>query len=333
MEKSASAGDTDLRRFDISSLSPTAQKIIESRIRKSTRDKYSPYWKKFTEFCSNINTKPEEADVEAIVNFFCKLHDDKKSFSVINTAKLAISHHLSFPPYKHLSDHPLLDKFFKGLFNINPPKPKMSFVWDVSIVFKHFNSLESNDKLPDRELSQKLSMLLLLLGAQRVNTIYNFTVDRMVVTDTAATFAPDSVLKHSRKGRKLDTFVYRAYNANKKLCVLDCINEYLNRRASKVKDDTNKLLVTYGKPYKGSSPDTIRRWIKDLFTTCKIFDFSAHSCRSASTSKAAKLGMDMDDIVSKACWKKETTFQRFYNKEIIINKEVDFNVLIEVDNI
>ena len=97
-------------------------------------------------------------------------------------------------------------------------------------MFRHFDSLETNDKLSDKDLSQKLCMLLLLIGGQRVNTIYNFTVDRMIITDVAVSFAPSQVLKHSRKSKKLDTFNNRAYNANKKVCVLDCLTEYIKRR-------------------------------------------------------------------------------------------------------
>ena len=331
MEKTDTTSDTDLNRFENSALSETARKILDSRIRKSTRDKYTVYWKQFKRFCVKFNKKPQEMEVDSIVNFFAELYDREKSFSVINTAKLAISHHLSFPPYKHLSEHPLVDNFFKGLFNLKPPKPKLSFTWDVNRMFTHFNSLETNDKLSDKDLSQKLCMLLLLIGGQRVNTIYNFTVDRMIMTDVAVSFAPGQVLKHSRKGKKLDTFIYRAYNANKKLCVLDCLTEYMRRRTPRVDKSCNSLLITYGKPFRMASADTIRRWIKDLFTTCKIYDFSAHSCRSASTSKAALI-MDIEDVIKKGCWKNARTFLEFYDKEIIVEKEIDFNVMIDLNN-
>ena len=48
-----------------------------------------------------------------------------------------------------------------------------------------------------------------------------------------------------------------------------------------------------------ASSGTIRIWIKDLFTTCKIYDFSAHSCRSVSTLRAAAINMDIEDILKK----------------------------------
>ena len=333
MGKDDTTSGSDIERFEYSPLSQTAKKILNYRIRKSTRDKYDIYWKQFKKVCKDKNKKPQEMEVEEIVNFLAELYDKEKSFSVINTAKLAISHYLTFPPYKHLSEHPLIDNFFKGLFNLKPPEPRISFTWDANKMFKHFNSLQTNDKLSDKDLSQKLCMLLLLIGGQRVNTIHNYTVSRMVITDIAVSFSPQHVLKHSRRGNKLDTFTYRAYNANEKLCTLACLKEYIKRRTHRVNESCDRLLITYGKPFRMASPDTIRRWIKDLFTKCNIYDFSAHSCRSASTSKAATTSINIEDILKKGCWKNEKTFQKFYNKEIIEEKEVDFNVLIDLNNL
>ena len=41
-----------------------------------------------------------------------------KSFSPINTEKIPVSHYLALPCYKQLSEHPLMDDFFNGLFLI-----------------------------------------------------------------------------------------------------------------------------------------------------------------------------------------------------------------------
>ena len=43
-----------------------------------------------------------------------------------------------------------------------------------------------------------------MLGGQRMNTVYFFTVDRMTVTDIGVTFSPNYVLRHSKPGKKLD---------------------------------------------------------------------------------------------------------------------------------
>ena len=48
--------------------------------------------------------------------------------------------------------------------------------------------------------------------------------------------------------------------------------------------------------------------------------YRAHSCWSASTSKARDNGVSITDILKRGCWKSQNTFIKFYSKDII-NKE------------
>ena len=77
-----------------------------------------------------------------------------------------------------------------------------------------------------------------------MDTACFFTVDRMAVTDIGVTFSPNHVFKHSKPGKELDSFHYRAYH-NKKCCVVDCLKEYLKCRSMKVQTDTKALFITY----------------------------------------------------------------------------------------
>ena len=112
-----------------------------------------------------------------------------------------------------------------------------------------------------------------------MNTVYFFTVDRMEVTDIGVTFSPNHVLKHSKPGKKLDSFHYRAYH-NKKLCVVDCLKEYLKRRSTKVQADIKALFITYGKRFRAAAINSVRRWVKDLFIETFILkEYIPHTCR------------------------------------------------------
>ena len=51
-----------------------------------------------------------------------------------------------------------------GIFNLRPPKPKLSFVWNVDILFRYFEQEGDNCLLSDIILTQKPIILLLLLG-------------------------------------------------------------------------------------------------------------------------------------------------------------------------
>ena len=67
-----------------------------------------------------------------------------------------------------------MSQYGKGVFNIRPLGPKLQFVWDVKIVSIYLEEKVLNNNLPGKILSQKLLILLLLLGVQRMNTVFNF---------------------------------------------------------------------------------------------------------------------------------------------------------------
>ena len=80
----------------------------------------------------------------------------------------------------------------------------------------------------------------------------------MIISSTIVTFSPEHVLKHSKPGRKLDVFEYRAYS-DPKLYVLECVKEYIYRRNDRVDKEQKRLFITYRKPYPTASIDTFRR--------------------------------------------------------------------------
>ena len=130
-------------------------------------------------------------------------------------------------------------------------------------MFDYLESIEDNVHLSDKLLSQKLPILLSLLSGQRFGTIFHFTVDRMTLSDISCSFSPVNALKHSRQFKKLDVFVYNKYPIDK-LCVIQCLVEYLKRRNNR-EDRVQKLFITYGKPFKAASQDSMSIWIKDIF--------------------------------------------------------------------
>ena len=187
------------------------------------------------------------------------------------------------------------------MFNLRPPRPKLQFVWDVKIVFSYLEEKGLNNILPDKILSQKLLILLLLLGGQRMNTVFNFEVDNMFINTECAIFSPNKVLKHSKPGRKLDQFTYRSF-PRKELCVVDTLQEYLTQRKLRVDYNIKKLFITLKAPYHEASIDTLRRWIYDLFSGSQLLKkFLLHSCRAAVTSKAKKLNDNMEDNLKQGC--------------------------------
>ena len=141
------------------------------------------------------------------------------------------------------------------------------------------------------------------------------------------------VLKHSRKDKLIDKFECTAYE-DKILCVITCLKEYISRRNKHERLTTGQLIITFRKPFKGAFIDTKRRWIKDIFIVNNIANFSSHSCRAASSSKAKCIDVNIDEIIRRGCWKNRKNFFKFYDKEITeyAPHDIDFNKISRVNN-
>ena len=65
--------------------------------------------------------------------------------------------------------------------------------------------------------------------------------------------------------------------------------------------------------------DTLARWVKQSMIAAGIDTtiFHPHSCQAASTSKANAAGVPLHQILRAGQWSQESTFFRFYCKQII----------------
>ena len=259
------------------------------------------------------------------------MFDKGHAYSTINSAKCTIATIVHIPPYSSLNKHPLINKYMTGVFNLRPPKPKLSFVWDVDILFRYFEQQRENSSLSNRLLTQKLLVLLLLLGAHRISTVKLFGLSNMVLNDLPVTFIPTEVLKHSGKSKPPDKFKYRSYT-DKKLCIISCLREYLTRQDKHVELNVNQLIITLKKPFQGASVDTMRRWVKDIFIINNVVDFSPHSCRAASASKSKNMEVNIDETLKRSCWKNRKNFFIYYDKVITeyAPDDIDFKRICQV---
>ena len=83
----------------------------------------------------------------------------------------------------------------------------------------------------------------------------------------------------------------------------------------------SQLLLSLIEPHKAISTSTVSRWIIEVLGLVGINTetLTAHSTRSASSSKAKILGVPTKKIPRRGHWSKAITFEKFYNKEILID--------------
>ena len=66
---------------------------------------------------------------------------------------------------------PVVSRFMKGIFELQPPNPKISSTWPVAKANDILQNLNSVEQLSHTKLSLKLSTLLALIPAARVHEL------------------------------------------------------------------------------------------------------------------------------------------------------------------
>ena len=197
----------------------------------------------------------------------------------------------------------------------------------------YFESLPANSELTLKCLTEKLTVLLLILSEQWKQTLLAIDIDNVKIYEDKLIILPNSSLKHTEPSQPLQAIVYHKFNGNPKLCVVECAKLYIEISKELVPPEIKQFLVTYGKPHKAASDDTISRWIKNTISSVAIdIDvFKTHSTRSASSSKAKQVGTPYAEILKRDSRKGANTFTKHYDKHIIIKRDlVDYDVVTPI---
>ena len=286
--------------------------------RKSTQKQYKGYIERWLKFSYDNQFDPSTPQICEVIEFLFMLFKSGLGYSCLNTARSAISSVLSLQSGTPLGTHPLVVRFMKGVFEERPSLPRYSSTWDVNIVLTYLKSLPANVDMSLKELTHKLASLLVILSGQRLQTIRLLDIKHMIEQDHKVIFQVKALVKQSKPGRHVDDMEFRAYTPNPKLCVVACIKEYI-KRTSTIRGQETQLLLSWMKPHSSISQDTLSRWIKIVL--CKsgvdMNLFKPHSTRSASTSAAARLGVNMQTVMKTAGWANTQTFAKFYNKPVV----------------
>ena len=259
----------------------------------------------------------QSAPITLCIEFLTRLFKEGKSYSTINTARSAISFFVKLEGESWHTDfgkHPLTVQFMKGVFKQRPALPKYKETWDAKLVLDKLKSWD-NEKISLKELSLKCTTLLALASGQRVQTLAAIDLTHIRNLPDYIVCEMKVLLKTSRPGSHSNLKICR-FSADESLCPVSCLNTYI-KRTSDLRTD-NKLFISFHKPYKPVTRQTISRWICTTLHMAGVpKHFTAHSTRSAGTSKAFNR-INIDTILETAGWASSRTFARFYKRPINI---------------
>ena len=161
-----------LEQFSLDKI--TKEWLMSHTWRKGTVNLYTSYLRKWDLYCLLQKVKPLKPSIAQILRFLRFLENEGLGFSAINAARCALSIILPRIDGETVGKHQLIHWFLRSVYTRNPPKPKYSRFWDVSVIFTPLKSWPGNQHLSLKNLSIKVAILLLLTTGHRGQTISHY---------------------------------------------------------------------------------------------------------------------------------------------------------------
>ncbi len=304
-------------------LSDSAIKIILGSWRDGTTSQYQSLARKWFEFCHQHQCDFISTSLPFALKFLSQLFDSGLSYSSINTARSMLSSLLCLDNTNvSFGQLPIVKRFMKGVFELRPSFPKYTTTWSISTVFTFLRKSPLSE-LTLKDLSYRIAFLLALLSGQRCQTLSKLSINNMTSCPDKITFVISDKLKHTRINSHQKPLEFVSYPSDSNLCIVAHLNKYLDMTKGLRSDSSKQLLISFIKPHRPISCDTISHWVKNFMalTGIDISKYKSHSTRGTSASHLASKNFNIRDIMAATGWSKEETFQRYYN----FAKPNDFN--------
>lgn len=286
-----------------------------SSISDNTRSQYTTSLKLWWIYCHKNNVDFFNFDLSFLLKFLSDCFENGSSYGTLNNHRSAIS----LISTTSISDEPRLKRFFKGIFRRKPIFPRYDYTWNPSIVLDYLDTL-NNDSISLEKLTRKLVMLLALSTGQRMQTLSYIKISNMKTFEDRIIITIKDMIKTSRVGKAQPVLNLPFFHPRPGICPASTLQKYCSVTASIRSSSEDHLILTYKKPYRPATSQSMGRWIKQTLSDSGIDTsiFKAHSTRHASTSTASRAGLSIDVIRKTAGWSAQSAvFANFYNRPII----------------
>ena len=128
--------------------------------------------------------------INDIIKFLKEIYNSGIGYTSVCMGLTAINTIVMLSGFPDISEHTLIKRFIKVPFNTKPSKPRYTYTWDINKVLSYIASLECNETLSNKIISQNLVILLLLVNC--------LSIQHMEADENSYTFIPIELQKHSR---------------------------------------------------------------------------------------------------------------------------------------
>ena len=313
-EQTPSEGMARIREhYRTTGLSESATRILLSSWSEATQKRYSGPWNAWASWCNKRSLCSFTAPVDCILSFLAELSDqDNLAYRTIGVYRSAISQIHDPIGTVSVGELPIVSRFMKGIFRLNPPKPKLCTTWPVRDVLSFIRTQKPVTGPSLKDLSWRLVLLLALTSAARAHEIATLDMDFLTEKEDSWEFSLVVHVKQSRPNHPSRRIYLPAFPEDTNLCVVTTLKEYRARTAKYCR--SSRLLLAIVAPHAPITAQTVSRWLRNALGLAGITpEYIGHSTRSVSTSAVAESGIPLEVIIEAADWASAETFHRFYH--------------------
>ena len=123
------------------------EEVIADSWRTSTRSRYESVLKRWKCYAISRNENPYITNIDTVLKFLHGMYNDGCLYSGLCAARSALASVVTIKGFVKLSDHPLLVRYLKGIFNRHPPLPRYMHIWNINLVLTYYNKIGHNEDL------------------------------------------------------------------------------------------------------------------------------------------------------------------------------------------
>lgn len=315
------------RQFSEKGFSKETRDLLRAAWRKGTQKDYNSKFRIYDSWCSERKIDSLNPSLVNVTQFLTSRYEKGLQYRTIAGYRSMLSTVL--PPIDgfKVGQHPVILQLIKGTFNARPPQRKLLPEWDLNKVLKALQEspFEPLRKSSLKILTYKTVFLIAITCFRRCSDIQSLQIGQgsVNVQSNGITFRRPGLSKQDRQSHYGASIFIPAFSENKHLDPKRCLYYYLKRteKFRKHGDGTeeDQLFLGINEPHKPVAVQTISNWLVQTIKLAldkKDLKVKAHSTRAIGPSYALYRGASVNSILSAADWSRESTFIRFYLRNI-----------------
>jgi site-specific recombinase XerD len=307
--------------------------LLNKASRDSTTRIYNSAWQKYTDWCKEHQRDPTAYNTQQVLKFLQAFSHFSPSTLNGYRSSIASVLRILYPNSMPLAEDPDIIDFFRAKRQCTITIPKLTNLetWDTDVLANYIKqNLSPLTELPLYELQQKLILLLCLHTMWRPRS----DIGRLQFRDTLIRYSPKDqflvgAVLHIRKPKEAQQKTIQLGllqdDQQIELCVVRCLERFIKETTSfrsTLAIDHTLLLTHLNKPGElqptSIQPKTAAAWVQSHMLKAGISkEYTAHSIRAASSTKAVQKGVSISSVEHHANWSQgSNTFEKYYYKPV-----------------